>query len=107
MQSSLRLEENWDGEGSLPVEVATALKAKEYIRMMDQIIKEKWEDHATPQIGPGPDRSIDSHWKSGTYEVLLNVPSNDGLPTYFGIDQSGSQMKGQLSPPGRYDGNIS
>lgn len=50
-----------------------------------------------PEIGPGPDRSIDLHWKTPRRELLINI-SPDKPAVYYGDDYGVRKIKGSLDP---------
>lgn len=48
-----------------------------------------------PAILPGPDGSIDLHWKQAGYEMLINIPVDASEhPNYYGDDHVGNSTKG-------------
>ena len=52
-----------------------------------------WRSHQIcfdpPKIHPGPEGSIDLHWKSSNRELLINVPANSEDPIgYYGDDRA-------------------
>jgi len=90
-RSILDLEENWDGEGGLPFSQKVwekavaflALQAKEGFVRLGIIV-------GAPRILPSADGSIDLHWKSDAYELLVNIPQ-DGTPaSYYGDNTQGN-----------------
>jgi hypothetical protein len=50
-----------------------------------------------PDIGPGPNGSIDLHWKLKNCELLVNVPA-DKPAVYYGDDYGVGKLKGTLDP---------
>jgi hypothetical protein len=59
-----------------------------------------------PSILPGPDGSLDLHWKGAAYEMLINVPTNPASPiTYYGDDADGNSIKGTIAS-GEYGGLV-
>ena len=51
-----------------------------------------------PQILPGPDQSIDIHWRQPAYEMLINIPVNaNEIPTYYGDDKLGNTISGSVA----------
>jgi hypothetical protein len=50
-----------------------------------------------PDIGPGPNGSIDLHWKLTNRELLVNVPA-DKPAVYYGDDYGVGKHKGNLDP---------
>lgn len=91
------LDDNWDDEGSLGY-------TEELLSKVGLLLKnwknKSWKDSGElmplPDVQPGPDGSIDLHWKKGTYELLLNVPNDDGLIHFYGDDYNENVMKGNF-----------
>jgi hypothetical protein len=90
--------DDWDGEGSVGYSEATWNRARDFIlhnasrlwRICLVII-------STPRISPGPDGSIDIHWKTGESELLINIPVDLSEPaTYYGDNKAGQIVKGNL-----------
>jgi hypothetical protein len=50
-----------------------------------------------PDIGPGPEKSIDLHWETAKYELLINI-SSDKPAVYYGDDYGVRKIKGSLDP---------
>lgn len=50
-----------------------------------------------PDIGPGPNGSIDLHWKSQNRELLVNIPA-DKPAAYYGDDYGVGKHRGTLDP---------
>lgn len=53
---------------------------------------------ASLRVLPGPDGSIDLHWESEQYELLINVPSDESAASFYGDDKerSGTVIKGTV-----------
>jgi hypothetical protein len=52
-----------------------------------------------PKILPGPNASIDLHWKLPGFELLVNIPSDAAQPaTFYGDDYRNSCIRGNLNP---------
>lgn len=50
-----------------------------------------------PEVLPGPDGSIDSHWDYSQYEILINIPIDPVAKIGFYCDNRGDlQLKGYL-----------
>jgi len=52
-----------------------------------------------PDILPGPSHSIDLHWETSGFELLINVPSDTNqLATFYGDDHNTMEIRGKLDP---------
>lgn len=52
-----------------------------------------------PQIGAGPNGSVDLYWKKTGWELLINIPAEDGkMATFYGDDYGLQKIKGSLDP---------
>lgn len=50
-----------------------------------------------PKIGPGPDRSVDLHWKYQSRELLMNIPADaNEAAAFYGDDYGTQKFRGQL-----------
>jgi len=50
-----------------------------------------------PNIGIGPNGSVDLHWKRNDWELLVNIPANDReLATYYGDDYGEQKIRGSI-----------
>lgn len=92
----LELEDDWDGEGSRSYLIETWTRATEFLRLY---ALRSWERHGTiidaPRILPGPDGSIDIHWKSGLHELLVNIPVDPTKPaSFYGDDYGIARIEG-------------
>lgn len=71
------------------------------IQFLTACARRAWDAHGikidAPAILPGPDGSIDLHWKRTAYEMLINIPvSPSEHPSYYGDDQDGNSTKGNV-----------
>ena len=90
-RSILELKENWDGEGALPFsrkvwETAVtflAIQAKEALDRLGVVVD-------APRILASAEGSIDLHWKTDSYELLVNIPQNGALASYYGDNTLGN-----------------
>lgn len=92
----LALEENWDGEGAIPYSEDTFKQATAFLRNYAiHSLKRFGTAIAAPRILPGPDGSIDLHWKRHGHELLVNIPaSSEQLASFYGDDFGSAQIKG-------------
>lgn len=96
----LALRDDWDGEGSSSYSDLVVTRASDFVR---RYATRAWMDSdvviATPRILPGPDGSIDVHWKMDSYELLVNIPPDqDEVATFYGDDYGTAQFKGTFNP---------
>jgi hypothetical protein len=96
----LDLQENWDEEGSPPIAEATWDVAASFLRRQAEIY---WRHHVAvipvPHIAPGSDGSIDIHWKTDRFELLVNIYQGpDFTAGFYGEDCGRSKIKGKLDP---------
>jgi len=53
----------------------------------------------SPKIQPGPEASIDLHWKMERFELLVNIPNDPSKPaTFYGDDYGDLCIRGNLNP---------
>jgi hypothetical protein len=96
----LRLEQDWDEEGSPPIDESTWRVAADFLRRQAD---SHWRRHSkiipVPHITPGADGSIDIHWKTKQFELLVNIPSGPEFGAGFYGDNYGAlKIKGVLDP---------
>jgi len=99
-QKLLTLEDNWDGEGSPGFSKTTLGRAAAFLHRHMLWV---WERYGVwlqaPRILPGPDGSIDMHWQTANYELLVNIPADPSAPaTFYGDDYGRSSIKGAFNP---------
>lgn len=99
-QQILELKDDWDGEGSAGYTKAVWNRACKFVM---HNATEALKRHATvihaPKILPGPDGSIDIHWKTAARELLVNIPKDPNEPAeFYGDDYGALQIKGTLNP---------
>jgi hypothetical protein len=96
----LTLADNWDDEGS-PAYSKEALARAAYFLTAHSA---KGHDLCSsyppaPRIGPGPNGSIDLHWKQEKWELLVNIPANDTqMAVFYGDDYGAAKIKGSFDP---------
>ena len=71
-----------------------------FLRAQASQFRKMYNSHApVPQIGPGPDGSVDLHWKQKSWELLVNIPSkNNEMASFYGDDYGVQIIKGTLEP---------
>jgi len=96
----LDLQEDWDDEGASPIAEATWTVATDFLRRQAGVY---WRYHETvlpaPSITPGSDGSVDIHWKTDRFELLVNIGKGPRfLAGFYGDDYGHSKIKGDLGP---------
>lgn len=101
--SILKLEDNWDGEGSPIYNESTLDRALKFLEKQIEPfgnINLKLTLHQIdkfidiPEILPGPNGSIDVLWEKVNYELLLNVPPESTKPiSYYGFNKGNKESK--------------
>jgi hypothetical protein len=53
----------------------------------------------SPRVLPGPDGSVDLHWDEPQYELLVNIPAEQGAwAGFYGDDRKSLTIKGKVHP---------
>ena len=96
----LKLEHDWDENGASSYSENTWNTATDFVRRhADTLSRLYGENLDTPQILPGPNASIDVHWKKPRYELLINFPADATQPaSFYGDDYGSIAIKGTLNP---------
>jgi hypothetical protein len=102
----LDLKPDWDGEGSPAYSKEVWQRATNFL---DRYAHHLFSSHdiiiPAPKINPGPDGSIDVHWKTPQFELLLNFPADPRLPAgFYGDDHGLLSIKGKMKTDGYNQG---
>ena len=96
-RSILELRDDWDEAGALGYEEETWARAVALLRRHAAAAMAMGGSIGVPRILPGPGGSIDLHWRSADFEILLNIPEEENRPVeFYGDDHSGSVLRGTL-----------
>ncbi|TAK55851.1 MAG: hypothetical protein EPO24_11715 [Bacteroidetes bacterium] len=104
----LEFEDNWDDEGAIKYESATWVRAVVYIsnaakKMLDRTGKVI----SKPTISHGPQGSIDIHWSTDKYYLLINIPMQENVPAnFYGSDRKNISLKGTIDTVSSDDLNL-
>ena len=94
----LELKDDWDEEGSPGYKESTWNRAAQFIKDTSLSFHRDagfWVD--PPRVLPGPEGSIDIHWRTSKRELLINIPENDEEPAdYYGSGGANDIIKGKL-----------
>ncbi len=93
------LRDDWDDEGADGYEYETWRRATAFLMAL---CRHAWattgDGVPVPMIGPGPKGSIDIHWRTGGFELLLNVPRDPAAPAgFYGDDYGNIKIKGTIN----------
>ena len=89
----LALEDDWDGEGAPAYCEQTIERAAAFFY---QLVERS--ELATPvRILPASEGSIDLHWKTAEFELLVNFHP-DGSVSYYGDDYCENAIQGKIRP---------
>ncbi len=94
----LTLDDDWDNEGGQRFNES---HWRRVIRFLSDNALWLWEREKLcipePRIIPGPNRTIDVHWKSAELELLLNIPEDLNQPvSFYGDDYKRDAVNGTL-----------
>jgi hypothetical protein len=105
-RSILDLEDDWDDQGSVRCSPPAWEKATRFLRKQALAGLEKnGVAIPVPRIGPGPDGSIDLHWKTQSFELLVNVQGDDGeRASFYGDDYGKLTIEGSIETKTANDG---
>lgn len=88
-------DEDENGEVTI-YELATWVKAVRFLLFMADVSIQH-NNFPTPNITDGPDGSIDIHWESDAYRLLVNVPSTEEPINFYGDNHRSFKLKGTFS----------
>jgi len=96
----LDLSHDWDEEGSPAYSAETWDRAVKFLRNQASWLRQHLcITLEAPRILPGPHGSIDLHWDTDGYELLVNIPANPETPvSFYGDDRGKISIKGTLDP---------
>lgn len=93
--------DNWDDDGgkAVPKELTDCVGT--FLAKMNDLAQNWKRQTPDPQISPGPKNTVDIHWKSKDFELLINVSNSEGLCSFYGERPEDSHVirgMGYLSP---------
>jgi hypothetical protein len=94
----LKLGDDWDGENSPAYREETWSRATNFLWSQAEWF---WDRYGmvfdAPRIAPGPNGSIDIHWKTEAAELLINIPVDKKTHiTFYGDTKAGSHISGSM-----------
>ena len=95
----LELSNDWDGAGSQAYSEDTFNRATAFLNSHSEYLNKHGLSLPVPNIGPGPDGSIDLHWKRPSWELLVNIPARaDEMAVFYGDNYGVQKIRGSLDP---------
>lgn len=76
--------DDWDDDGGKAVCKILARRVEEFLVRMDKLAQAWKREAPEPHLSPGPDDTIDIHWKGDGFELLVNAKDGNGVCTYYG-----------------------
>ena len=99
-ESMLERPRDEDEEDTSAFSSETLLRAKTFLLgQSKQFRKICGHFPPVPRIGSGPNGSVDLYWKEKDWELLINIPAEDGkMATFYGDDYGAQKIKGSFDP---------
>lgn len=91
----LALKEDWDGDGAPAYQEETIEAAADFL--YELVEKSEALEATQVRILPASEGSIDMHWKSARFELLVNFHP-DGSVSYYGDDYCENSIQGKTRP---------
>ena len=92
------LGDDYDGEGSKGYSEEVVQRAADFVR--SQAVELWKKQHLLieiPDLGAGPDGTVDVHWRTAKYELLVNVPEHHSAPaSFYGDDYGRLKVRGTI-----------
>lgn len=94
----LKWPDDWDGEGSKKFKFSTWDRAITWLRETALSFRKHYGFWVTPpQIFPAPEGSIDLHWETAKFELLINFPESlEDAIEFYGRSGQKDEIKGKL-----------
>ena len=93
IEQMLALHKGWDDREALPIKRETIDKALKYMPLMEEYVHNMLNIKlGQPSLTAGTDGSVDLHWNSDEYELIMNVPERALPATYYGDDKHRSKV---------------
>lgn len=79
-----QLLDDWDDDGGKAVSKDLASCVETFLTKMDAMARNWNRKVPDPHVSPGPEDTVDIHWKDKESELLVNVKNADGLCSFYG-----------------------
>ena len=88
-----------DEEGAAAYSQETLDRAVAFLTVHSEQLKKFYLQLPVPRISPGPDGSIDLHWKRQSWELLVNIPARpDEMAVFYGDNYGAQKIRGKIDP---------
>ena len=95
----LKLEDNWDDEGSPKYDFDTWKRSVLFVANYSKLIYERFSKVIlAPQIYHSIKGSIDLLWKNSNYQLLINIPSGNKPAKFYGDNYDLDNIEGTFDP---------
>lgn len=79
-----QLLDDWDDDGGKAVCDVLATRVRNFLNDIENLAKNWKREAPDPHLSPGPDGTIDIHWKGKNFELLVNAKDGNGVCTFYG-----------------------
>lgn len=87
------LERDWDDEGAPGYALETWRRATGFLLALAGAMLDGFDEPLdAPRILPSAEGSIDLHWKTDSYELLINIPADPNRPAAYYGDNTQANM---------------
>jgi hypothetical protein len=94
----LDLRPDWNEDGGEPIAESTLHVATSFLRRTAATIYSTWQvELPAPAIGPCGDGSVDLHWRTPKFKLLVNIQPNSGKSDFYG-ESPALTIKGTFNP---------
>jgi hypothetical protein len=94
-QSLTDLEDDWDGEGSEGYSDADWNRVEDFlVRHAKWLLFQRGIELPVPNISPASGGTVDLHWRGPQFELLVNIPRDQGTVVFYGDDYGTETIKG-------------
>ena len=89
----LALPDGWDGAGARGFTAETVGRATEFLASLSRELADKFNVSIDPpRILPSGEGTIDLHWKTASYELLVNIPADRSQDIQYYGDNTQENM---------------
>jgi hypothetical protein len=87
--------DDWDDDGGKAISKELARHVEGFLFSIKKLAEHWDRELLDPTLSPGLAETVDIHWKTENFELLVNVKNGDGLCSFYGERPEDSHvMKG-------------